>query len=151
MVRLAVLLLLVVAAAGCMGGEEEGVSTDDYIAKADGVCGTYQVRLSRIPRPVTAEPAELGVFLERALPIAREQLGELQDLPKPSDQDDRQRIERLLVLLEQELELNEDAREAAGEGDAEAVNGALQQGAALSAEANQLAEELGFVVCARRA
>jgi hypothetical protein len=134
-----------------MGGEEEGVSTDDYIAKADGVCGTYQVRLSRIPRPVTAEPAELGVFLERALPIAREQLGELQDLPKPSDQDDRQRIERLLVLLEQELELNEDAREAAGEGDAEAVNGALQQGAALSAEANQLAEELGFVVCARRA
>jgi hypothetical protein len=134
-----------------MGGEEEGVSTDDYIAKADGVCGTYQVRLSRIPRPVTAEPAELGVFLERALPIAREQLGELQDLPKPSDQDDRQRIDRLLVLLEQELDLNEDAREAAGGGDAEAVNGALQQGAALSAEANQLAEELGFVVCARRA
>jgi hypothetical protein len=151
MLRLALLLLLALAAAGCMGGDEEGVSTDDYIARADGVCGTYQVRLSRIPRPVTAEPAELGVFLERALPIAREQLDELQDLPKPNDQDDRQRIDRLLVLLEQELELNEDARKAAGGGDAEAVNSALQQGAALSAETNQLAEELGFVVCARRA
>jgi hypothetical protein len=149
--RLAVLLVLAVVAAGCMGGDEEGVSTDDYIAKADGVCGTYQVRLSRIPRPVTAEPVELGVFLERALPIAREQLGELQDLPKPNDREDRERIETLLTLLEQELELNEAAQEAAAADDTAAVNTGLQQAAAASAEAGRLSEELGFVVCARRA
>jgi hypothetical protein len=151
MLRLVLLLVLAFVAAGCMGGDEEGVSTDDYIARADGVCGDYQVRLSRLPRPVTSEPAELGLFLERALPIAREQLGELQDLPKPNDEDDREQIERLLALLEQELELNEAAQEAAGGGDTAAVSSALQQGAALSAEANQVAEELGFVVCARRA
>jgi len=149
--RLALLLVIAFVAAGCMGGDEEGVSTADYIAKADGVCGAHQVRLSRIPRPTTSEPAELGIFLERALPIAREQLDELQDLPKPSNEDDRARIDRLLTLLEQELELNEAAQEAAQGGDAQAANGALQEGAPLSAEANQLAEELGFIVCARRA
>ena len=151
MLRLALLLVLAFVAAGCMGGEEDGVSTEDYVARADGVCGDYQVRLSRIPRPVTAEPAELGIFLERALPIAREQLDKLQDLPKPSNQDDRERIDTLLALLEQELELNEAAQEAAEGGDGQAANSALQQGAPLSAEANQMAEELGFVVCARRA
>jgi hypothetical protein len=151
MLRLSLLLVLAFVAAGCMGGKEDGVSTEDYVARADGVCGDYQVRLSRIPRPVTAEPAELGTFLERALPIAREQLDELQELPKPSNEDDRERVDRLLGLLEQELELNEAAQEAAAGGDAQAANVSLQQGAPLSAEANQLAEELGFVVCARRA
>lgn len=151
MLRLALLLTLALVAAGCMGGDEEGVSTSDYVARADGVCGDYQVRLTRIPRPVTAEPAELGLFLERALPIAREQLGKLQDLPKPNEEEGRAQIDKLLTLLEQELELNETAQEAAAGGDTAAASNALQQGAALSAEANQVAEALGFVVCARRA
>ncbi|HKH29491.1 MAG TPA: hypothetical protein VKA45_00430, partial [Gaiellaceae bacterium] len=77
--RLAVLGLLTFALAGCMG-DDEAVSRDDYVAKADGVCGTYQVRLSRIPRPVTDDAAEIGLFLERALPIAREQNEKLADL-----------------------------------------------------------------------
>jgi hypothetical protein len=146
--RLAVLLVGCALAAGCMGGDE-GVSREDYIAKADGVCGTYQVRLSRIPRPVTAEPAELGSYLERALPIAREQHEELTDLPRPEG-DDRDQIDRLLALLEQELAFNEAAQKAASEGDRATLDNQLQQGAAVSAEAGQLAEQLGFVVCARR-
>jgi hypothetical protein len=147
--RFPVLVVLSLAAAGCMGGDE-GVSREDYIAKADGVCGTYQVRLSRIPRPVTAEPAELDVYLERALPIAREQHEELTDLPRPEG-DDRDQIDELLALLEQELTFNEAAQKAASEGDRARLNSQLQQGAAVSAEAGRLAEQLGFVVCARRA
>jgi hypothetical protein len=147
--RFPVLVVLSLAAAGCMGGDE-GVSREDYIAKADGVCGTYQVRLSRIPRPVTAEPAELDVYLERALPIAREQHEELTDLPRPEG-DDRDQIDELLALLEQELTFNEAAQKAASEGDRATLNSQLQQGAAVSAEAGRLAEQLGFVVCARRA
>ncbi len=149
--RPAALLLLSFATAGCMGGgDEEGVSRDDYVARADGVCGTYQVRLSRIPRPVTSEPSELGVYLERALPVAREQFEELEDLPRPAG-DDGERVDRLLDALERELELNEAAQEAASGGDRAALDSALQEGAAVSAEAGQLAEQLGFVVCARRA
>jgi hypothetical protein len=148
--RLAALVVVSLAAVGCMGGGENGVSRDDYIARADGVCGTYQVRLSRIPRPVTSDPGELGTFLERALPIAREQNDELEDLPRPSEADDRQQVEQLLALLDQELDFNEAAREAANEGAPPPLDSALQQGAAVSAEAGQLAEQLGFVVCARR-
>jgi hypothetical protein len=148
--RLAVLLVGCALAAGCMGGDDEGVSREDYIAKADGVCGTYQVRLSRIPRPVTAEPAELGIYLERALPIAREQQEKLSDLPRPEGED-RDQIDQLLALLEQELAFNEAAQRAASEGDRATLDNQLQQGAAVSAEAGQLAEQLGFVVCARRA
>jgi hypothetical protein len=133
-----------------MGGDDGGVSREDYIAKADGVCGTYQVRLSRIPRPVTADPAELGRYLERALPIAREQHEELTALPKPEG-DDRDQIDRLLALLDQELTFNEAAQKAASERDRGTLDNQLQQGAAVSAEAGQLAEQLGFVVCARRA
>jgi hypothetical protein len=148
--RLAALVLLSLAAAGCMGGGDEGVSREDYVASADGVCGTYQVRLSRIPRPVTAEPGELGAYLGRALPVAREQYEELEDLQRPGGEDGR-RIDRLLAALERELELNETARQAATNGDRAALDSALQEGAAVSAEAGQLAEQLGFVVCARSA
>jgi hypothetical protein len=149
--RLAGIVVLALAAAGCMGGDEEGVSREDYVARADGVCGTYQVQLSRIPRPTTAAPTELGLFLERALPIAREQNEELDELPKPSDEGARDQVEQLLALLDQELDFNEAALEAAKSGDRAALDSALQQGAAVSAEAGQLAEDFGFVVCARRA
>jgi multidrug efflux pump subunit AcrA (membrane-fusion protein) len=148
--RLALLGLLVLAVAGCMG-DDEAVSREDYIAKADGVCGTYQVRLSRIPRPVTDDPAELGLFLERALPIAREQNEKLADLDKPSNGEARDQVDQLLDLLDQELDFNEAAQEAAGSGDRAALNSALQQATVVSGEAGQLAEQMGFVVCARRA
>ena len=148
--RLAALVLLSFVSAGCMGGDDESVSREDYIAKADGVCGDYQVRLSRIPRPVTADPAELGIYLERALPIAREQHEELSDLPRPEG-DERDQIDQMLALLEQELDFNEAAQKAASEGNRTALDSQLQQGGAVSAQAGQLAEQLGFVLCARRA
>ena len=132
-------------------GDDEAVSREDYVAKADGVCGTYQVRLSRIPRPVTAEPAELGLFLKRALPIAREQNDKLDDLEKPSDDETRGQVEQLLALLDQEVDFNDAAQKAANSDDRQSLNSALQQAAAVSAEAGQIAEQLGFVVCARRA
>jgi hypothetical protein len=148
--RLAALALVSLAAGGCMG-DDEAVSREDYIAKADGVCGTYQVRLSRIPRPVTGEPAELGVFLKRALPIAREQNEKLADLEKPTDEQTRAQVEQLLALLDQEIDFNDAAQKAADAGERAALNNALQQAAEVSAEAGQIAEQLGFVVCARRA
>jgi hypothetical protein len=147
--RLALVGLLVLAAAGCMG--DEAVSRDDYVAKADGVCGTYQVRLARIPRPVTDKPAELALFLERALPVAREQNEKLADLDKPSDEETRDQVDQLLDLLDQELDFNEAAQEAATSGDRAALNSALQQATVVSSEAGQLADQIGFVVCARRA
>lgn len=132
-------------------GDDEAVSRDDYVAKADGVCGTYQVRLARIPRPVTDEPAELALFLERALPVAREQNEKLADLDKPSDDETRDQVDQLLDLLDQELDFNEAAQEAATSGDRAALNSALQQATVVSSEAGQLADQIGFVVCARRA
>ena len=149
--RLTAVILLSLAAAGCMGGDDEAVSREDYVAKADGICGDYQVRLSRIPRPATAEPGELGVFLERALPIAREQNEKLADLDKPSDDETRSQVDQMLALLDQEIDFNEAAQKAASAGDRDALDSALQQGTAVSAEAGQIAEQLGFVVCARRA
>ena len=147
--RLAALALLSLVAAGCMG-DDEGGSLEDYVARADGICGTYQVQLSRIPRPVTADPAELGSYLERALPIAREQHSELFDLKRPEGEDG-ERVDRLIDLLGQELELNETAQAAAESGDQATLSSALGEGAAISAQAGQLAEQLGFIVCARRA
>jgi multidrug efflux pump subunit AcrA (membrane-fusion protein) len=132
-------------------GDDEAVSREDYIAEADGICGTYQVRLSRIPRPATADPAELGAYLERALPIAREQNEKLADLDKPGDEETRGQVEQLLALLDQELDFNDAAQKAASEGDRAALDNALQQATVVSAEAGQIAEQLGFVVCARRA
>lgn len=132
-------------------GDGDAVSRDDYVAKADGVCGTYQLRLTRIPRPVTDEPAELALFLERALPIAREQNEKLADLDEPSDEETRNQVDQLLDLLDQEVDFNEAAQKAASSGDRAALTSALQQAAVVSSEAGQLAEQIGFVVCARRA
>jgi hypothetical protein len=144
------LLLVSLVVAGCMGGDGDEVSLEEYIARADGVCGTYQVRLSRIPRPTTAEPRELGVYLGRALPVAREQHAEMSKLERP-DGEDGEQVTRLIDLLEQELDLNQVAQDAANDGDRARLDRALAEGAAVSAEAGQLSEQLGFVVCARRA
>jgi hypothetical protein len=141
------MLLLSFAAAGCMGDDE--VSREDYIAKADELCGTYQVRLSQLPRPATASPQELGAFLDRALPIAREQTEKLGDLAKPSNDEVRAQVDQLLALLDQELDFNEEARDAASSGNQSALNNALRQAGAVSAEAGALAEQVGFLVCAR--
>ena len=149
--RLLTVILLALATAGCMGDDDNGGSREDYVAKADGICGDYQVRLSRLPRPRTADPAELAAYLDRALPIAREQLEKLKDVPKPAGDTDKQDVERLLALLDQELDLNEAAQKAAAAGDTAAAQSDLQQAAPISAQSNQLAEQLGFVVCARRA
>jgi hypothetical protein len=146
--RIALLVVLALAATGCMG-DDEGGSTEDYIARADAVCGDHQVQLSRIPRPVTADPRELATYLERALPIAREQFEQLEALPKPDSEDDRAQVEQLLGLLGQELEVNESAQEAAAAGNRNVLNSQLQQGAVFSSEAGRLAEQLGFAVCAR--
>ena len=146
--RVALVCVLALAAAGCMGGDE-GVSTEDYVARADAVCGDHQVQLGRIPRPVTADPRELATYLERALPIAREQFEQLEEIPKPDSDDDRTQVEQLLGFLGQELEANEAAQEAAAAGNRNALNNQLQQGGAFSAEAGRLAEQLGFAVCAR--
>jgi hypothetical protein len=149
--RLLVPIVISLAAAGCMGGDNEAVSREDYVAKADVICGNYQVRLSQIPRPVTASPVELGSYLKRALPIAHEQLEKLKELERPSDETDRRDVDRLLVLLEQELDLNDAAQRAASAGNRASLDSNLQQGAQLAAEANQLSEQVGFVVCARNA
>ncbi len=152
MPRVLAVIVLALAAAGCMGGDDtSGGSREDYVAKADGICGDYQVRLSRLPRPRSADPAEFATYLDRALPIAREQLDKLEDLPKPAGETDKQDVERLLALLDQELDLNEAAQKAAAAGDAAGIQSNLQQAAPISAQSNQLAEQLGFVLCARRA
>ena len=91
------------------------------------------------------------MFLERGLPIAREQNEKLAGLEKPSDDETRDQVEQLLDLLDQELDFNEAAQQAATAGDQAGLNSALQQATAVSAEAGQLAEQIGFVVCARRA
>ena len=149
--RLVVIAVIAFTGAGCGGNGNGGVSTDDYVAKADGICGDYQVRLSRIPRPVTGSATELASYLERALPVARAQLDKLKSLERPSDDSDREDIERVLVLLDQELDFNEAARKAAATGDRASLDTNLQQQGAVAAEANQIAEQVGFVVCARRA
>jgi hypothetical protein len=148
--RLAALGLVSLVAAGCMGDDGGSVSREDYIARADGVCGTYQVRLGRLPRPVTGDPAQLDLYLERALPIAREQHEKLSELERPSGEDG-EKVEELLALLDQELDANSAAQEAANAGDQAGLESALGQGNAFSVEAGRIAEELGFVVCARRA
>ena len=148
--RFALLGLLALAVSGCMGDDDGGLSREDYVARADGICGDAQVRLSQLPRPITGDPAELELYLGRALPIARRQLEDLRELPLPGNEDDRAQITQLLDLLEQELNLNEAAGRAAEQEDRAAVQTALQQAAAISAEAGQLSEQLEFVVCARR-
>jgi hypothetical protein len=143
--RLAVGLALAAAiAAGCGGGGDERLSTDEFRQRANGICERYDAKIAAIGDP--ASPEEIPGFMEKTIPLIRQGLAELRALNPPEEFE--QDYERMLAVTERAIPAAEQLADAAEKQDAEAVQDALQAGEAADKESDRIALQLGLDKCA---
>jgi hypothetical protein len=139
-----VLLGVLLALAGCEFGSDSGNA--EFIREADEICQRHEREISLIPQPQTFL-RDFAVFMQRAVPIAREQNEQLRRLEPPED--DAADFRRMLGLLDQQLDLWEEAGEAAFNGNEQRAQATFGRSAGPGDEAQRIAGEIGFFSCAR--
>jgi hypothetical protein len=136
--------VLVVLGAGCMG--DDGTDKASFVEEADTICSDTQLEMSRVQQPQDPrDPLQLALFLERAVPVAREQNRKLKALERPDEQ--RAQINRWLGALDAEVDVAERMLTAARREDSRAVQASLQESALASAQSRQFAQQVGLRVC----
>jgi hypothetical protein len=146
-VRTRVFLAWVVAlgVGGCGGGDDGGerLSKAEFIRRADAVCSKYEARLDALGQPTNV--AELRTFADKALPIAEDGREELGGLRPPSELQDT--YDAWLEQGDEAIEIVERLRDAAADNDQAEIQQIAQDAERADAEANRLAEQIGFEQC----
>ena len=123
-----VALVVVLGLPGCGGGDEE--SEASFVEQADVVCSEAEQEISRVPQPQDpTDPLQLANFLERAVPVAKEQNAEL------------------IAALDAEVDAAERMLAAAKSEDRQAIQQLLTESGLASAQAKRAAEGLEMAVC----
>ncbi|HVD25396.1 MAG TPA: hypothetical protein VNB86_05325 [Gaiellaceae bacterium] len=138
------LAALVLVASGCQIGDSGDSDKDAFIQQADGICQRYAQRIGGIPRPQTFL-RDFAVYLQRAVPIARQQNAELEGLTPPDDVADD--FQLMLSLLTQQLDLAEQAGKQAYAGREARAQALYQQSLQPAGEGATVARRIGFTVC----
>jgi hypothetical protein len=139
-----VLGFTVLALAGCQFGSDSGKA--EFIREADTICARYERQISLIPQPQTFL-RDFAVYMRRVVPIARQQNQELRRLKAPED--DAADVQRMLTLLDEQLELWATAGEQAFAGNDQQAQATFSQSSGPGDEAQRIAGEIGFFSCAR--
>lgn len=140
------LIVLVGLLGGCGFGEDEKGEQGSFVDRADVICSDAEHRISQLARPLDpSDPLQLASFLERALPIAREQISKLRELERPPELEER--INALMGALNREVDAAARILEAARAQNAGAMQQAQMQSGIASAESRRLADDLDLAVC----
>ena len=140
----ALLGLTVLVLAGCQFGSDNGKA--EYIREADAICAKYERQISLIPQPQTFL-RDFAVYMRRVVPIARQQNQELRQLEAPED--DAADVQRMVTLLDQQLDIWETAGEQAFAGNDQQAQTTFAQSSGPGDEAQRIAAQIGFFSCAR--
>ena len=144
MVVACVALLVVLGFPGCE--DDGGKSEASFVEQADVVCSEAEQEISRVPQPQDpTDPLQLARFLERAVPVAKEQNEELKKLERPPEQ--RAQINELLAALDAEVGAAERMLAAANREDRQAIQQLLSESGLASAQAKRAADGLDLAVC----
>ena len=81
--RRALVLIGVVALAGCGGGGGGRLSASGYRSKADSICADANKKLNNLGNPTT--PDELRSLMKKARPTLKNAIDDLEDLEPPKD------------------------------------------------------------------
>jgi hypothetical protein len=135
--------VLVVLASGCGGGGGDRLSKEDFQTQANAICAKYQKQLNALGSPTTLD--EIPGLVDQALAILNKEIDEISALKPP---------EELQSQFDQVLQASNDTKKAAADlstaakaGDQAAVQKALQEGNAASAQADKFAGQLGLDSC----
>jgi hypothetical protein len=140
------MLAAAAAIAGCGGGgneRESGPTPADWARQADGVCASAQEELEKVEAPGALD--EVPAYVEATAPIVQEELTKLRAIPRPTDHD---RIDAYIQKVEETLESARAVGAAAADGNAARARTEGQETQRLTAEAADLAGDLGAKTCA---
>ncbi len=129
---------------GCQFGSDSGKA--DFVRDADAICSKYERQIAQIPQPQTFL-RDFAVYMRRAVPIARQQNVELRALRAPEDDDAD--FQRMITLLDQQLDAWEQASEQAFAGNDQEAQATFGASSGPGEEAQRIAGEIGFFSCAR--
>ena len=143
--RLLVIPFLVLAASGCGGGGGgEPLTKEEFARQGNEVCQEFDRQIEALGAPQSLDAVE--DFANRSAEIARDGRDELEDLEPPEEL--VADYDRLLEMLDAEIEDIERLGEAAADNDQAAAQTIIAEGAAKSEASDRLARELGLDDCA---
>ena len=134
--RRALALAATAVLAGC-GGDE-----DDFAERAAAICKQKRAEIEKLPRPGALILFE--DYLEKALPILREQRRQVTDLDGADSGD----AQEMLSSWNAVLRALEDMRKGAAAGSDIAIALGLRRAAAAERRADEAARQLGVEECA---
>jgi hypothetical protein len=141
----ALLGILVLLATACGGGSGSSarLSREQFQSQANAICAKYQKQLDALEQPTSLD--EIPDLVDQALVVLNKEIDEIAALNPPEElQSD---FDKMIAATDKTKAAADDLSSAAKAGDQTAVQKALEEGNAASAEADQLAGGLGLESC----
>jgi len=139
----AALVGVLVLLAGCGGGGDTRLSREEFESQGNAICAKYQKQLNELGTPSSLD--EIPDLVDKALVILNKEIDEIAALNPPEElQGD---FDKMIAASDKTKAAADDLSSAAKAGDQAAVQKALEEGNAASAEADQLAGNLGLDSC----
>jgi hypothetical protein len=145
--RAPTLLLAAALLAGCGGGgsKDQGLTREQYAAKADAICTKYKAKTNSLSRPSTL--SDLAKLADQVLPLLDNARGELRALRPP--QDEASAVQSWLDQFDLSIDDVRKIRDKAKAGDSAGVQAAATPALRHNQRANELAAQLGMTVCSK--
>ncbi len=141
--RAVFLVLALVLLAGCGGGGSKRLSREEYISKADGICGKYNQQTKALANP--SNLTELAAVADKTLPILDNALKDLRKLKPPVDE--QATVDKWLDQVANLKGDLKDIRDKAKSNDMRGVQAVVPKAQEHNNRSNQLATQLGLKVC----
>ena len=140
------LILLCAIAAGC-GEDAEQLNATELVSRGDRICARAQQRFTEIQNEPASNSLEVTEQTEELLDVATDEVNELRNLRPPDEL--REAYDSYLQAASRVVELLEQGRDAAEDRDGKAFLEAREEANAEQAERAQLAQAVGFQICAQ--
>ncbi len=130
---------------GGSGGGGERLSKEQFAAKANALCVTFDKANKEAGTPATL--AETISYFEKLIPVYEKRVAELDKLKPPADEEAT--VNRIVVLEKKEVGLANQLLAALKKNDLEAANELIKSGNANSEEAKGFYKKVSIAECAK--
>jgi hypothetical protein len=134
--------VILVVAAAC-GGDDDRLSRDEVIEQGDAICADYEARIDAVGEPTNANDIER--YVDEVKPIVEEGTNELDNLTPPEDLEDE--YDEWIALTRRGVGSLDELKAAAAAGDEQRIQEIVQGLDDEEAEADRIAQGIGFQEC----
>jgi hypothetical protein len=138
--------LFLSACGGGGGGGDQSLSADEFRRQADAICKQYEEKLNELGSPSSL--ADLGDFVDKAVPVIEEGNNKLQALEAPDELSGD--WDRAMELQDKNLQVARDLQEAIHANDTARTQDLVSKLDATDAESTRLARNIGLENCGQQ-